>query len=472
MHPAYGKQAKRADERPPSSRPLKACENCRQRKIKCPGPDGGRTNCCYSCIKSGRPCTFRPRTIVKRRQRIESRIRDVEERIASLTTRLHIVSEESPKATSSDVSQHSEANSVKCPSTVPEPWLKWSPDQQRRPSLRISFEQLFLGLNSLGPILGTDLAGFDTGASRLLVHWEEEAVDTVGPPQIRNIFKTWGTELVSRATYLFHTVCAFSALHLRQLQRHEQAMSQTLEQLFDYHFQLALVQYSEELSKNVIPDTMDALFAACMLFALMAYATRRHEAPEGCSTGVDDASPDELAWLTSQTGFTVIKEDPVLQPYIPRSIWHTLLNESKYHADSLNQPLNIENIGLDWLTICHPSGDDYGHSPYACALKYLSHIKEIDPEVPENFSYFICFPGHMSARFKELVKARDNTASLFLLNWLTKMYAMDYWWSKDCVYAESQAIISRMDAQRASDPLLQRLLEPSRAAFSVPPRRV
>lgn len=69
---------------------LKACESCRHRKIRCPGPSNAPegTQLCANCRRFHRECVFRPKTVVKRRKRVESRMRELEDKILDLSARI------------------------------------------------------------------------------------------------------------------------------------------------------------------------------------------------------------------------------------------------------------------------------------------------------------------------------------------------------------------------------------------------
>lgn len=67
---------------------LRACESCRQRKIRCPGPSGTDDGPCEKCRSSGRSCQTRQRANRVRRKRVEVRVRELEQRILSLAANL------------------------------------------------------------------------------------------------------------------------------------------------------------------------------------------------------------------------------------------------------------------------------------------------------------------------------------------------------------------------------------------------
>lgn len=333
----------------------------------------------------------------------------------------------------------------------------------KEPALNLRFAQFFLGLETLGPMLGIDTSSVGQGTYRILRHWEQHSAMSFGAPHMQTAMRKWGFDLASKAPFLLHAMCAFSALHLKHLQGNEDV---DLDRLWNHHFRLGLGRYTSELSNSVGPQNMDAVFAGCMLFAMMAYATSYQDDSLQSSTSfLNMSSPAALTWLTSQVGFLVLKSTATIQPHLSESVWHELLGESDAQGAELEIPLRTHDVPEEWRSVCqiheHSTSDN---NPYYDALKLLLTTKDIDASKPENFSHFICFPGRMKPQFKELVKNKDPVALLILSHWLAKMCEMGQWWSKRRVQSECRAICRHLEKECRTDPLVQVLLETPRRA--------
>ena len=68
---------------------LKACENCRERKVGCPGPADADRGPCARCQRLERTCVYRTRVVAKRKKRVEVRVKELEQRIQELAVQLH-----------------------------------------------------------------------------------------------------------------------------------------------------------------------------------------------------------------------------------------------------------------------------------------------------------------------------------------------------------------------------------------------
>lgn len=330
------------------------------------------------------------------------------------------------------------------------------------------FGHFISALDTVGAMLGVNTSGVEQKTVLLLMHWEKHASLSFGAPHMQMTIRRWGLDLASQVPFLLHTMCAFAALHLKEVQSQEDRTPDEYDELLSHHFHQGLELYTSELSHPVQPRMMDALFAACMLFAMLAYTIPSEKSGHVAQTSsFDMPSADALAWLTSQTGFLILKETPTLQPYLPGSIWHKLLGESDSHAKAITTDQSLLTIPTEWQIVCQMHGHkSNSNNIYYDAVKYVVYTQDIDATDPDNFSYMICFPGHMSSDFKELVQNKDDVALLLLSHWLAKLCTMGYWWCRRRALIECRAICEYLRMECYSDHQMQTLLEvPRRACY-------
>ncbi|KPI43509.1 uncharacterized protein AB675_6740 [Cyphellophora attinorum] len=244
----------------------------------------------------------------------------------------------------------------------------------------------------------------------------------------------WGFDLARQAPYLLHTLSAFAALHLQHFSHNKDP---ELDDLYDHHFHSGIEMYSQALSSEIEPENVDAMFAACMLFAFLAY-TAPSRGPPRDTDAIAPASTD-LVWLMSQCGFLTLKT--TTQCHLSTSIWHDLFAESDSQGSQLKVPMDLTSTPSAWLNLCGIDATSTdANNPYYRALHMLLLIQHIDASKPANFSPFISFPGRMRSEFMELVQQRDKVALLLLAHWLAKMCEMGQWWCDAKVRSECWAI--------------------------------
>jgi hypothetical protein len=324
------------------------------------------------------------------------------------------------------------------------------------------------------------------------MHWEEHAGEDFGTVQMQNTIRRWGFELASKTPHLLHTILATSALHLKHLQDHPDV---ELDMLLSKHFELGRKSFDATISQEIAPESIDAIFATCILFAMMAYTDFEseddiHDDPTNSASFLNSSSPAAMSWLSCQLGFLAIMTLPTVQPYLSQSIWRDLFQESASICAFLQSDLLATTIPTDWHTVCRLQPADFTtnaqagpilnpRNPYRNALLLILANAHLDASQPENFVNFISFPGWTLSNpaFFALIKRRDHAALLLLAHWLAKMCQMDLWWVGARVRMECRAICAFLEREIGGGAggwtgALQRLLvAPKRACGHGPGAR-
>jgi hypothetical protein len=323
------------------------------------------------------------------------------------------------------------------------------------------------------------------------MHWDEHAAEDFGTLFMQETIRRWGFELASKTPHLLHTILAISALHLKHLQDHPDV---ELDILLSNHFELGRKAFDATISQEIAPESIDAIFATCMLFAMMAYTDfesgdpNNQEETADSTSFLNSSSPAAMSWLSCQLGFLAIMTLPTVQPYLSQSIWRDLFQESATIYASLQSDLLATAIPPDWHAVCALNPTSFtinAHdepvldpsNPYHDALLLILANDALDASKQENFVNFISFPGWTLANpvFFALIKRRDHAALLLLAHWLAKMCQMGLWWVGARVRLECRAICAFLDREvldeRQANAFQRLLVAPKMACgYGVSPR--
>ena len=294
-----------------------------------------------------------------------------------------------------------------------------------------------------------------SGLLETLQHFESVAFGTMGSPSIQKAMRKNCLLLSQEAPFLFHTVLAYSAHHLKYLQpdrqeRHDSAI---------YHKQRALQLYREELSGEIGRLNADAVFTACMILALLAYTA--DDVTPGKSWVFSD-EPEAISWLSVQAGFLTLKSMGTLRPHLANGIWSSLIQESDEQCYFYDLRTGTEGLPSAFVELCgidELSTDE--SNAYHAALRVLMSMMHIDSGI-QSSTKLISFPGRMRPEFFLLVRERDPAALLIMSYWLGQMCRIEQWWCVPRAKSECLAICTYLDGW--PDARLQALLDvPMRA---------
>ena len=419
-----------------------ACDSCRSSKARCivtqttPGSEK-----CNRCVRLGQKCVFSVGKNRRRRKRTDVRVKELEKRIETLlglykkdeSKPQENYDSDEPEVTSSMPSRQNEMLDSRdntltfCPG-MSSPMSLWLP----------------LNLN----ILGTDIPESITLASgepirsgilELLSHFEKSAISTMGPPHLQASLHDNALRLAQDAPFLLHAILAYSSEHLRILKPSDRPYWQAA----IYHRQRGLQLYRKALGRSVNRENMDAIFAACMLFAVLAYTS--DDTQEGISF-VHSSNPSYISWLAVQFGFLRLKAAPNLKPHLDTSVWRNLFQESDEIRANYDTRQGTVGLPGPWIELCgidESSTDET--NPYHAALRACLSLMVTDAAA-EAFTKFISFPGRMRPEFFKLVRTKDPVALLIVSHWLSKMCEADWWWCRERARRECCAICEYLDA--------------------------
>ena len=289
-----------------------------------------------------------------------------------------------------------------------------------------------------------------SGILEALSHFEHAAFSTMGTPHIQNTMRKNGLMLAQEAPFLFHAILAYTSHHLQYLQPTQQRFKQSA----TYYRQRGLELYRKELNGSITLHNMDAVFGACMIFAVLAYAAD-DIGPE--KSFVFSEEPGAINWLSVQAGFLTLKTMRDIQPYLSSSIWGPLFRESDEQGLFYDTRTGAEGLPETFVELCgidESSTDD--NNPYHAALRLCMSIMHIKVNM-QMFTKFISFPGRMRLEFFNIVRERDPVALLIVSYWLSRMCGIDQWWCIPRVKNECLAICAYLDGW--PDARIQDLLE-------------
>ena len=480
-----GRQSEGAKRR--SQKPNVACESCRTSKVRClPTVGAPEHGICQRCERSVRKCIFKERSKTKRRKRTDVRMRELEKRIdilvslyrGNVDTSLNNSSDEDVSRNSQRLSGEGEEDGTTLvePSTprnksfspetgvvqsevhIISPWRGSAsstallPSPEDDPTVdKIYTLQYSLSQNP-----------HSSGILKTLSHFEQAASRTIGAPHIQNAMRKNGLLLAQEAPFLLHAIQAYSLHHLYYLNPTNRHYKESA----TYHRQRGLQMYLHELNGLIAPHNMDAIFATCMIFAVLAYVTE--DTPEKSFVFSDD--PSSITWMSVQFGFLGLKNLRDLQPYMSTSIWHVLLRESSEQSFYYDTRTGVDGLSSLFVELCgmdESSTND--NNPYHAALRLCMSIMDVDVRL-ENFTKFISFPGRMRPEFFNLVRKKDPVALLLVSYWLSRMCALEQWWCTNRVKGECLAICEFLDG--LPDSRVQSLLQvPIQACGYIPRKR-
>ena len=300
-----------------------------------------------------------------------------------------------------------------------------------------------------------------SGLLATLQHFESVAFSTMGSPAIQNAMRKDGLLLAQTAPFLFHAIFAYSANHLSYLQPAHQGHHISA----IYHKQLALQLYTKELSGPIGRHNMDAIFAACMILAVLAYSVDDDMDP--AQSWIFSDQPEALSWLSMQFGFLALKCTSELQPHLTSSIWLPIFLDSDEWFSSHDTRTGSEGLPPAFVELC--GIDEFStdeNNPYHAALRLLMATMRIEADMP-SFVKFISFPGRMRPEYFQLVRGKDPVALLMVGYWLGQMCKIEQWCCVPRVKSECLAICAYLDGW--PDARIQALLDvPMRACGYTP----
>ena len=246
-----------------------------------------------------------------------------------------------------------------------------------------------------------------------------------------------------------HALIASSTMHLCHIVPDNTAYKATEA----YHWREAISQYSNEISTNVGPHNMDALFSACIIMTFNSFALDEFN-PR--SSFVFSDRRESLNWLVLQSGLRHLLY--IAGPWLSQSIWFDMFMASRGKDTSFEDhrpgragldPEMADLCGIDDNTIEETN-------PYLWPLRMLTHLMPLERSL-RSFSNYTNFMGRLLPEFYEKLLQKDPPALIILSWWLALMNSIQMWWMETRVKSECVAIC--MFLEDSDDPRVLKLLE-------------
>ncbi|KIV79514.1 hypothetical protein PV11_07071 [Exophiala sideris] len=290
------------------------------------------------------------------------------------------------------------------------------------------------------------------GLTRLLSHFAEDALTTLGSPKAQNIMRTKMPRLAQEHPFLLHSVLAFSATHLGEWEscRHVFTASAT------YHMSRALCLYLGQMDSITDLQTLDAMLSTCMILTSLAYYGAINDTSDSWIFGTHSTS--HYDWLTVTSGLGFLLRQAEAQRYIHESFWLPIIIES----DAFNGP-NLPsgsreafNLPALLADVCGIGDAVNEMNPYDKPFRILDTMFSF-PTRGQSFPKLMSYPCRLESKFVALVHEKDHVALLLLSYWFALMCKLPHWWCRRRVQHECQSICRylHMFATRAIKELLE-----------------
>lgn len=220
-----------------------------------------------------------------------------------------------------------------------------------------------------------------------------------------------------------------------------------------YHWREAVSQYSDALSTNVGPETMDALISGCLLLTMNSFMLEEFN-PR--SSFVFSTNPESLNWLMLQSGLRHLLY--LTRPWFPQSIWFESFMASRGDEDTYEDH-RPGRVGMDpeMADLCGIEESTVEETnPYWWPLRMLAHIVPLERSI-KSFSRYTNFMGRLMPEYYQKLLQKDPPALVILAWWLALMSYMPVWWINTRVRSECVAICIFLE--NSPDPRVLRLLE-------------
>jgi hypothetical protein len=245
--------------------------------------------------------------------------------------------------------------------------------------------------------------------------------------------------LASRSDYVFQSLLAVSACHMRYLTKNAQS-HQVAEH---YHQVLALRSFQSALVPAKDQNHADSLVFTSMLLNLLAFAYVENDSPQ--ASWVFSTSDSRLDWLKVCMGLKPLlystrrwREGSSLKPVFEASDdeWRSFTTYG----------MSLEGVPGQWMQMMFGNSDSAALSTprrdfniFREPIRILAKLRSTEPSV-QNVTKFTQFIGALDPPFLELLLERDERALFVFGYWLGLMCHFEIWWGSLRVKRDFDAI--------------------------------
>jgi hypothetical protein len=285
-----------------------------------------------------------------------------------------------------------------------------------------------------------------------LGRFQTRTVLTFGTPISAQVYQKEVIKLACVHPYLMHSVHTITAIHDRYLSASASAKRTMTE---TYHWAQAAAMVNEKLSMPIQPCDRDALWAAALLFGVIAFASIEASRPEE-AWPLKSASSDDLEWLRMSYGKKAVWEH--VDPLRNGGVFHEIVDHIKQEYLLPLAPKPAPKFLLSaFVDLCNlDSSSDLEKNPYYAAVQSLAPL--LDVECNEStILRFLSYISYMNSEFKYLLEEKDPRAMLLLAYWYAKV-CRSHWWVARRAMLEGQATCIYLERYHGDYAAIQELL--------------
>ncbi|KAJ5669136.1 C6 transcription factor [Penicillium macrosclerotiorum] len=282
-----------------------------------------------------------------------------------------------------------------------------------------------------------------------LRHFNQSAFGMDSTPGKKDNMRPKMTQLAFETPFLMHAIIGVATTHLSNAVPEKNAYRVAEA----YHWQQAIRQYSEEVSRGVTQQNMDKLYSTCLLLTVHTFILEEFN-PR--ASFVFSSDPRSLNWLRLQGGLRYLLERT--SRWLPNSMWfHAFMETHDPNIDYEDNRPGRVGLDPDFADLCGiDECSTTDNNPYLWPLRMLTWIIPLEM-APKNASKYHNWMGRLESEYYERLWQKDPPALVLLAWWLALAGCAGEWWMETRTRSECTAICMRLED--SEDPLVCKLLE-------------
>jgi hypothetical protein len=235
-----------------------------------------------------------------------------------------------------------------------------------------------------------------------------------------------------------HMVLSLTLMHDAHLAKHSPTLAATHTRNSLQHWSTATKLFNTVLSNPIRPAARDAIWATGALIGATVFAYVESSDPFA-AWPLKPSDPNDLDWLKLSEGKKAIWK--VADPLRPDSIFHNISKEHSFvDVPEWIKANDLSSLPKDVLAIFDITpGSTVVNNVYHLPVLILARLHNMTP-THENMLNFLYFMGYMTARFRDLLEAKDHRALLLLGWWFKKLQDGELWWLTKRSRIEGEAL--------------------------------
>ncbi|KAH8652268.1 hypothetical protein BX600DRAFT_90151 [Xylariales sp. PMI_506] len=285
---------------------------------------------------------------------------------------------------------------------------------------------------------------------------------TLGPKTSRHIYIDKALQIAFSYPFVMHAVLALAHFHGNAFDA-TTPVGDSKRSFRHWHRAVSLL--NKRLDNPIIPAERDAIWLSATLISVGGFSAIAVDTPEE-AWPLRSQSPLDLSWLKLCNGKRLVVEltNPLREDSQFREVSAELLATLSQLESIVSAPRKgWEDLPEGFYEIFELSQDP-GENPYYKAVIGLLEIYQSKLD-PDNFLPCLSFSSILDARFRELLRLKDERAMLILLYWYAKMCDRRLWWIWKHSWTEGLAIYGYLCRAWISLPKLCKLLDGPRVAL-------